>query len=179
MKTRPAVGLLLFVCLPSVVFGDPVVNSWMKPTSGYWEEQAYWSLGVLPDATQSVVFTNEGWKALAIGPNTAQSFPQSMQIQGLQIAGPTNSYNVLLLNYSGFEVPLQVTSLTVGSNSSVVALSSMLSNSEQPAPGGFDSTRGFCAGDGAGGDADLESRSVYQQRGATCRLLSYEWDLER
>lgn len=126
MKTLHALGLLSFVCIPSAVFGDTLVNSWMKPTSGYWEEQTNWSLGVLPDATQLVVFTNAGWKALAIGPNTAQNFPQSMQIQGLQIAAPTNSYNVLLLNYSGFDVPLQMTSLTVGTNGSVVPLSSML-----------------------------------------------------
>lgn len=101
-------------------------DSWINPGSGYWEDAASWSLGVLPNATQSVALTNAGWKALAVGPNTAENFPQSMQIQGMQIASPTNSFNTLLLNYSGFEVPLQMTSLTIGSNSSVVALSSML-----------------------------------------------------
>ncbi|HEV2391882.1 MAG TPA: hypothetical protein VG146_05900 [Verrucomicrobiae bacterium] len=44
----------------------------------------------------------------------------------MQIASPTNSSNVLLLNYAGFQVPLQMTSLSIGTNSSVVALSSML-----------------------------------------------------
>jgi hypothetical protein len=102
------------------------VNSWISPSSGNWEDQASWSLGVPPDATQSVALTNAGWKALAITPNTAQNFPQSMQIQGMEIASPTNSFNSLLLNFSGFDVPLQMTSLTIGSNSSVVALASRL-----------------------------------------------------
>jgi len=126
MRALHGLGLFLFICNPLGLLGVTPVNSWLKPTSGYWEEPTYWSLGVLPDATQSVVFTNEGWKALAIGPNTAQNFPQSMQIQDLQIAAPTNSFNVLLLNYSGFAVPLQTTSLNIGPNGSVVALSSML-----------------------------------------------------
>ncbi len=137
MKTLHGLGLFLFVCTPPALLSETPVNSWLKPTSGYWEEQTFWSLGVLPDATQSVVFTNAGWKALAIGPNTAQNFPQSMQIQDLQIASPTNSFNVLLLNYSGFEVPLQMTSLNIGTNSSVVALSSMLEvNTDTTGSGG-------------------------------------------
>jgi hypothetical protein len=101
-------------------------NSWLKPTSGYWEEQAHWSLGVLPDATQTVLFTNAGWKALAIGAGTAQNFPQSMRVQSLRLAGPIDSYNVLLMNFSGFERPLQTGSLTIGMNSAVVMQSSSL-----------------------------------------------------
>jgi hypothetical protein len=118
-----SIPFLFFVAIGPAIAG---VNSWTKPTSGYWEEQAYWSLGTLPDATQSVVFTNAGWKALAIGANTAQNFPPSMQIQTLQIASPADSRNTLLMNFSGFEMPLQTTSLTVGSNSSVVVQSSSL-----------------------------------------------------
>lgn len=102
------------------------VNSWISPTSGNWEDQASWSLGVLPNAMQSVALTNAGWKALAVDPNTAQNFPQSMRIQGMEIESPTNSFNVLLLNFSGFEVPLQMTSLRVGANSAVLVYSSML-----------------------------------------------------
>src|SRR5437764_14883248 len=118
-----SISFLFFVATASAVTD---VNSWTKPTSGYWEEQAYWSLGVLPNATQSVMFTNAGWKALAIGANTVQNFPQSMQIQDLQIASPVDSHNVFLMNFSGFQVPLQTASLTVGSNSSVVVQSSSL-----------------------------------------------------
>ena len=101
-------------------------NSWIKPTSGYWEEQSSWSLGVLPNQTQSVYITNAGWKAVAIGPNTAQNFTQSMQIQDLLVASPVDSYNTLLLNFSGFEVPLQTASVQIGSNSAITVQSSAL-----------------------------------------------------
>src|SRR5437660_1391135 len=119
---------ILILLVPGLVSiaSAQVVNSWTKPSSGAWEEQAYWLLGALPDATQSVMFTNAGWKALAIGANTAQNFPQSMRIQGLQISSPTNSYNTLLMNFTGFEVPLQTTSLTIGPNSAVVVQGSSL-----------------------------------------------------
>ena len=117
------VAWVMVLCSSSVL-GQ--VNSWISPTSGNWEDQGSWSLGELPNATQSVALTNAGFKALAVGPNTAQNFPQSMQIQGMQIASPTNSLNVLLLNFSGFTVPLQMTSLNIGTNSSLVALSSIL-----------------------------------------------------
>ena len=49
-----------------------------------------------------------------------------MQIQALQIDSPADSYNVLLMNFSGFEQPLQTTSVLVGSNSAVVMQSSAL-----------------------------------------------------
>lgn len=113
---RVFISLVLLFSFPAL--GD--TNSWTKPTSGYWEEQAYWSLGVLPDSSQSVLFSNPGWKALAIGPNTARNFPDSMRIQVLHIESPADSYNTLLMNFSGLEQPLQATSVIVGSNSAVV-----------------------------------------------------------
>ena len=95
-----SVPFLFFVAMAPAVAD---INSWTKPTSGHWEEQAYWSLGLLPDATQSVVFTNAGWKALAIGSQTAQNFPQSMRVQSLRVGAPVDSYNTLLMNFSGFD----------------------------------------------------------------------------
>src|SRR5688572_7597634 len=80
-----SVSLLFFVAVGRVVADT---NSWTKPGSGNWEELASWSLGVLPDATQSVMFTNAGWKALAIGANTARNFPQSMRVQSLRVDAP-------------------------------------------------------------------------------------------
>ena len=123
--------LLLVISSVIVVPNTPSLvaaaeNSWIKPTSGNWEEQASWSLGVLPDATQSILFTNAGWKALAIGANTAQNFPDSMRVQSLRVEGPVDSYNTLLVNWSGFERPLQTTSLTIGSNASVAVHGSVL-----------------------------------------------------
>ncbi len=114
----------IFLSTPALV--TAAENSWTKPNSGDWEEQAYWSLGVRPDATQSVLFTNAGWKALAIGANTAQNFPQSMRVQSLRVDAPVDSFNTLLINWAGFEIPLQTTSLTIGSNSSVAIHGSVL-----------------------------------------------------
>jgi hypothetical protein len=122
-RELPLVSFLSFIV---VVPALADVNSWIKPGSGYLEEQSSWALGVLPNATQSVMFTNAGWKALAIGTNAAQKFPQSMHIQGLQISSPSNSFNTLLLNFTGFELPLQVTSLSIGINSAVVVQGSKL-----------------------------------------------------
>jgi len=66
-----SISFLFFAAMAPSFAG---VNSWTKPTSGYWEEQAYWSLGAWPDASQDVVFTNAGWKALAIGYGTRRTF---------------------------------------------------------------------------------------------------------
>jgi hypothetical protein len=112
-------------CTCSPVFAETLINAWTNPASGNWEDLK-WSLGTRPGPGQSIMVTNQGWKAVAIGANTAQNFPQSMQIQDLQIASPVNSHNVLLMNFSGFQVPLQTTWLNVGSNSSVVVQSSSL-----------------------------------------------------
>lgn len=122
-------GLICLIAL-SLDFSGPqpaagAANEWTKPTSGSWEE-ANWSLDVLPDATQSVLFNNAGWKALVIGAGTAQNFPQSMSVQSLTVGAPVDSYNTLLMNWSGFERPLQTTLLTIGSNSAVLVQGSSL-----------------------------------------------------
>ncbi|HWV98962.1 MAG TPA: hypothetical protein VNZ64_04640 [Candidatus Acidoferrum sp.] len=101
------------------------INSWTGSVSGNWESPD-WSLGVLPGPNQTILFTNAGWKALVIGPNTAQTFPQTLTVDSVTISSPTNSFDTLLLNYSGFQTPLKVNSLTVGSNSAVTMLSSAL-----------------------------------------------------
>src|SRR5712671_6365131 len=99
-------------------------NSWTNSVSGYWEDQ-YWSLGLLPGSDQNILFTNAGWKALGIGPNTAQNFPQTLTVRSITLSSPANSFNTLLLNYAGLQTPLTA-ALTVGSNSAVVMLSSAL-----------------------------------------------------
>src|SRR5688572_30189445 len=38
-------------------------NSWIKPSSGNWDDPSAWSLGVLPNSSQSVLIANPGWKA--------------------------------------------------------------------------------------------------------------------
>ena len=115
----------LLFCAGSCLNAGAQINSWTGSASGNWENPD-WSLGVLPGPNQTVLFTNAGWKALVIGPNTAQTFPQTLTVDSVTISSPTNSFNTLLLNYSGFQRPLIVNSLTVGSNSAVTMLSSAL-----------------------------------------------------
>jgi hypothetical protein len=85
-----------------------LVNSWINPASGTWEQAANWSLGVLPDQSQSVLITNSGSKAVAINPSTATSFPGSMTVSNLTIRGASNTQNTLLLNSVDPAIPLTV-----------------------------------------------------------------------
>src|SRR5262245_21040334 len=121
-------GCVLLAFVLSAVTGPAQTggtNYWTKPTSGDWEEP-FWSLGVLPNASQAVVFNNPGWKALAIGAATARDFPQSVIVQSLQVASPVDTRNTLLMNWSGLERSLQTTFLSVGTNSSVAVHGSAL-----------------------------------------------------
>ncbi len=83
-------------------------NSWTKPTSGFWEEQAYWSLGVLPNSSQSILITNSNWKAVGITPFTAINFASSMTVGSVTVRGAWDTMNTLLLQYVGTNVPLTV-----------------------------------------------------------------------
>jgi hypothetical protein len=85
-----------------------IVNSWTNSASGNWDQVTNWSLGVLPDSSQSVFITNSGWKAVAINPSTPTNFSGSMTVSNLTIRGSTNTENVLLLNSFGTAVPLTV-----------------------------------------------------------------------
>src|SRR2546421_1118912 len=84
------------------------VNSWINPTSGNWDQSASWSLGVLPNSSQSVMITNSGWKAVAINPSTPVNYPASMTVSNLTVRGAWDTENVLLLNYFGTAAPLTV-----------------------------------------------------------------------
>ena len=101
------------------------VNSWTKPASGKWEE-AYWSAGTLPGTNQAILITNANWKAVMISATTSASFPQTLTVDSITLASPTNTFNVLLLNYAGVATPLRVHALTVASNTALTLLSSAL-----------------------------------------------------
>ena len=84
------------------------VNSWINPGSGNWDDASSWSLGVLPNSSQSILIVNTNWKAVAINPSTPINFPGSMTVTNLTILGATNTQNTLLLNYFGTAVPLTI-----------------------------------------------------------------------
>ena len=94
---------LLFIVAGGLAFGQ--ANSWTNPSSARWEDP-FWSLGMLPMADQSVVITNDGWKAVGIFPSTPLNYPASMTVQDLRLSAIPGSFNRLLLNYSGTDRPL-------------------------------------------------------------------------
>src|SRR6185437_11656461 len=97
-------GLVMeFICTPA----SAQVNSWTA-ASGNWDQPSNWSLGILPNSSQSIMITNSGWKAVAINPSTPINFPDSMTVNSLTIQGATNTENTLLLNYVGTDFPLTV-----------------------------------------------------------------------
>src|ERR1041384_822788 len=81
------VGLVMtFACAST----SAQVNSWIAG-SGSWDQALNWSLGVLPDSSQSVMITNSGWKAVTINSSTPINFPSSMTVDNLTVGGPTNT----------------------------------------------------------------------------------------
>src|SRR5438105_890918 len=79
-------------------------NTWTKTSSAYWEEP-FWSAGHLPTFTDGpIMFTNAGWKALAIGSATTANYPDSLRLTNLTIDAPPDSHNLLLLNWAGLSV---------------------------------------------------------------------------
>ena len=110
-------------------------NSWLKPTSGNWEEP-YWSQGILPNYGHAVMITNAGWKAVQIAPSTAQYYPDSLTVYSITVASPVDSYNSLLLNYAGFDRPVTANyNITVGPNAAITMFSSALRLNGPPGVG--------------------------------------------
>lgn len=111
-----------------------LVNSWISPVSGNWQDATSWSLGIPPASNQSVMITNSGFKAVAIQSSTPINFPGSMSVSNLMIASPTNGANTLLMNFVGAGNPLVIGvnsnkpgSLIIGdTNSAMVMFSSGL-----------------------------------------------------
>jgi hypothetical protein len=132
MKNLIPRGVGVFPCLwtvASILGVAPICqaqdNVWTSTASGNWQD-ASWSLGSLPSSNHTVWITNYGWKAVQIGAATAQNFPQSLNVDSINISSPTNSFNTLLLNYAGSSTPLTVKTLTIASNSAMSMVSSAL-----------------------------------------------------
>ncbi len=147
MKIKRGLILLLF-CTQSSVFADPLINAWTNPASGNWEDLK-WSLGVRPGSGQSIMLTNQGWKAVAIGPNTVQNFSDTLDVSSVTLGGYTDSFNLLLLNYAGFETPLVAGSVNVGTNSGITALASVLTVSSNSGSGDLSIFSAFNQGEDA------------------------------
>src|SRR5438477_1445298 len=94
------------------------VNSWRKTTSGNWEEP-FWSAGTLPNSNSYVMFTNAGWKALALSPST-RAYPAALSVRDLAISSPADSFNTLMLNLLGVLTPLKAVTIEVHSNAALL-----------------------------------------------------------
>src|SRR5438067_2521943 len=83
-RTPRPKGLLAVLLTLAAMNSRAEVNNWTKTNSGNWEESA-WSLGVLPNSTQSVAITNSGFKAVAINPATTVNYPGSLTVNDFTI----------------------------------------------------------------------------------------------
>ena len=111
-----------------LIIQSGATNEWTKPASGVWQELDYWSLRQLPAINQDLVaFRNPGFKALAINSSTTSHYSNSLAINALTVDAPAGSFNQLLLNYAGLDVPLSVASdFILGVNGSLVSYYSAL-----------------------------------------------------
>ena len=115
-----------FLCFVATAPAVTLVNSWIKSTSGPWQELPSWSLGELPDAAQDVLITNANWKAVEINAQTAQNFSDSMTVHSVRVSAPPDSFNTLLMNFAGFGRPLQTGGINIETNGALTVQSSWL-----------------------------------------------------
>src|SRR2546423_1464222 len=121
-----ALGLVASVVVLISASAMAQVNSWVSGSSN-WDQPANWSLGILPNSSQSVMITNSGSKAVAINPSTPVNFPNSMTVGGLTVSGTSGAENTLLLNFFGTTTPLHVLNdLNLETNGHVLMLYSSL-----------------------------------------------------
>jgi len=115
-------GEVIVCCCASAASGQ--LNSWTKRSSGQWH-QSFWSAGERPGSTSHVLFTNAGWKVLAVNDITASNFPGSLSISNLDVTAPPRSFNTFLLNHVGVDAPFRVArNFRLGSNSALLAFKS-------------------------------------------------------
>ena len=116
---RALLALIIWVG-PGALIHAQVVNSWINPGSGAWEDGANWSLGSRPASGQSVAITNGGYKGVGISSATVSGFPGSMTVNNLSISAPGSALSALILNYFGTEIPLRVQNYgEIGANGSL------------------------------------------------------------
>src|SRR6185436_12753488 len=116
---RALLALIIWVG-PGALIQAQVVNSWINPGSGAWEDGTNWSLGSRPASGQSVAITNAGYKGVGISSATVSGFPGSMTVNNLSISAPGSALSALILNYFGTEIPLRVQNYAeIGANGSL------------------------------------------------------------
>ena len=109
-ETIPNARIGLVVLLLGICFLSPLCaqNSWVNPDTGNWDDSGSWSLGVLPNISQSVLITNAGAKTVEITLADAQQHPESLSVHDLTLGG--GNTNTLLLHSFGTNVPFTAVS---------------------------------------------------------------------
>jgi hypothetical protein len=115
--TRGLIGCFgLVLCVSAV--GQ--TNSWIEPSSYFWDEPASWSLGVLPDVTQNaVVITNANSKTVFLDSVTATN-TSALTVSNLAISAANGETNTLQIRMGDPSATLNILSgLSVGSGGAV------------------------------------------------------------
>jgi hypothetical protein len=83
--TAALVMLTTMFALP--MWAQTNVNYWTNSTTGKWEDTNSWSLGMLPDVSQAAVVSQYPIMSatVVIDSTTAQNFPQSLTVGGLEV----------------------------------------------------------------------------------------------
>ncbi len=94
----------------TLVVGTTVYRvRWQSSLGGKWETASSWYAAYRPDATlQEVQLTNATTKTVTIDTTTAGSYPSSMTVSNLTIAGPAGTVNTLAVTNVGLSTPFQV-----------------------------------------------------------------------
>ena len=101
-------------------------NVWTSSTDGRWEDALNWSGGT-PTNWQGCLITNSASKTVTIDSTTAGIYPASLAITKLTLAAPGGSTNVLWMNNSGTNSPLQIAdSFTLGGGGKLVVSNAAL-----------------------------------------------------
>jgi hypothetical protein len=150
-------------------------NEWSKTTDGKWEEP-FWSLGRLPDSSQSILIHSASQKTLQLDSTTAQQFPDSLTINQLVITGKTT----LLLDHLPAADPLRIDpgtnhfdSLVLEKDTALVNLESALIVGNQTA-GSLRLVGGRLSQDGG----SVQARSALMLNGAEYHLTNGLFEVE-
>jgi T5SS/PEP-CTERM-associated repeat protein len=102
-------------------------NTWTNPSRGFWDDSESWSLGVLPNNSQSVFVTNALSKTVTIDSYTAGTYPGSLTISNLTVSTPDGATNTLFLDNAGVTPPLSVLdTLDIDTNGALVVNGSVV-----------------------------------------------------
>ena len=144
-------------------------NEWTKTTDGKWEEP-FWSLGRLPDATQSILLSTDTAQTIKLDAITAQQAADSMTVHQLVVTGKTT----LLLDHVPASSALRVDSgtnhydaLVLDTDSTLVNLDSTLIIGN-PNAGTLTVRHGRYFQDGG----SVQARGAFIYLGAECHLTN-------